>query len=162
MDKKQVPLRFDSCWQSQKLNDIQVQIIEENLGDSLISGRPAKKQCQSPREASQAITVTIPCSKALLSAGSEYFRTRLLSELEDGATTFPLLVGVGEADAAVAVIKSMYEGLPGDATVAQLVLMYKSADRLQATSMGLIAEALLQLPVTAWTWEDVIMVSIIP
>jgi hypothetical protein len=161
MGKTQVPLRLENCWQASKLSDIEVQIIEEEPEQGGETSRPGKRQCTraDSNNATQALKFTIPCSKALLSAASEYFRTRLLSELEEGATVFPLVVGHGEAEAAMAVIKSIYEGLPEDATVPQLVLMYKLADRLQATSTGLIAEALVQLPAEAWSWEDIIMVG---
>ena len=162
MGKTPVPLHCHGCWQSAKLSDIQIQIVERIPDDDAGSSRPCKRQCDSTRTGSgatqPAIKFTIPCSKGILAAGSLYFKTRFLSDLEEGVTEFPLLVGEGEADAAFAVIRSMYEGLPEDATVPQLILMYKVADRLQATSTGVIAEALTQLPCEAWTWEDVIMV----
>jgi hypothetical protein len=161
MDKKQVPFHFEDCWQSSKFSDIEVQILEEKPDGAGETSRPGKRHCMraGSTNARQALKFTLPCSKALLSGGSEYFKTRLLSDLEEGATVFPLVVGDGEAEAAMAVIKSMYKGIPEDATIPQLVLMYKLADRLQATSIGLIAEVLVQLPAEAWSWEDVIMVG---
>ena len=54
----------------------------------------------------------IPCSKVVLAAHSAYFKARLLSELEDGAEEFSLVVDEGEADAALAVIQTMYTGIP--------------------------------------------------
>jgi hypothetical protein len=158
---KQVPFHFENCWLDPKLSDVEVRILEEKLQGSGESSRPGKRQraCAGSTTANQAVRYTVPCSKGILSGASEYFRTRLLSELEEGATVLPLVVGEGEAEAALAVIKSMYQGLPEDATVSQLVSMYKLADRLQATSMGMIADALVQLPAEAWRWQDVLMVG---
>ena len=162
MGKTQVPLQFDSCWQCPELSDIQIHIIEQERDQLAGSSRPCKRHCSTKltgdEDAKRPVKLSIPCSKAILTAGSEYFKTRFMSDMEKGATEFPLVVGVGEADAAVTVVRSMYEGLPEDATVCQLILMFKVADSLQATSTGLIVEALMQLPAEAWTWEDVLMV----
>ena len=162
MGKTPVPLRFDSFWQSPELSDIHIHIVEQEQDQNAGSSRPCKRHCSTihtgNEDAQQPVKITIPCSKAILIGGSEYFKTRFMSTIEKGATEFPLMVGAGEAEAAVAVFRSMYEGLPEDATVCQLILMFKVADRLQATSTGLIAEALIQMPARAWTWEDVLMV----
>ena len=72
-----------------------------------------------------------------------------------------LVVGPGEADAAAAVIKSIYCGIPKHASVTELVLMCKLADRLQATSTEMFIQALAKLPVADWDWETAMMVSII-
>jgi hypothetical protein len=161
MGNMQVPINLKELWQVPKLSDIELQIFEEEPEPDFDTVS-SEKQCTcegSNTKSKQVLRFTLPCSKVLLSGGSEYFKTRLLSDLEEGATVFPLVVGDGEAEAAMAVIRSMYEGLPEDATVTQLLLMYKLADRLQATSMRVIAEALVKLPAEAWSWEDVIMVG---
>ena len=120
------------------------------------------KQEQQQQKLQQAKELLLPCSSAILAAGSEYFHTRLLSELEqEGRIELTLVVGPDEADIASAVIQSLYTGLPPDASVKQLLRIFIMADQLQATSADLCVEALQQLPLDAWSWEDVIEVRLI-
>ena len=91
----------------------------------------------------------------VVAAHSAYFKTRLLSDLEEGAKELPLVVEVGEADAALAVIQTMYTGIPEGVTPAQLVTMWKIADRLQATSAAMCVEALCAKELD---WETATMV----
>ena len=148
------PSGLKACWQEPKLSDITVRIIE----------RPMPSLCKNSEEPGVKADATsgrhevkydIPCSKAVLAAHSEYFRGRLLSDLEHGATEFPLFVEEGEADAGLAVVKIMYTGLLEDVTAAELVTMWKIADRLQATSAALCVKALCAMDLD---WDTCMMV----
>ena len=147
------PCGLKACWQEPKLSDISVHIIESPtplLRNNRV--QPRKKARKSARQEAEHV---IPCSKAVLASHSEYFRTRLLSEMEAGATEFPLLVEDGEADAALAVIQTMYTGIPEDVTAAKLVTMWRIADRLQATSAALCVKALCGMDLD---WDTSLMV----
>jgi hypothetical protein len=88
-----------------------------------------------------------------------YFSTRLLAGFPENGT-FTLEVAPGEADATQVIVKSMFTGkLPAaDASAAELVVMYKVADRLQAKCTGVIVDALLALPAEEWDWDTASMV----
>ena len=92
----------------------------------------------------EAKHVVLGC-KMVLAASSEYFRARLLSDLEDGAKEFSLVVEEGEADAALAVIQTMYTGIPEGLSASELVTMWKVADRLQATSAAIYTKTLCEM-----------------
>lgn len=143
-----------ACWQEPKLSDIRVFIIESSAAVSFqsVEEEPNKQEQTSGGEEAKHV---VHYSKVLLAAHSDYFRARLLSGLEDGAQDFPLIVEEGEADAALSVIRSMYTGSFGDATTADLVVMWKVADRLQASSAALCVKALCAMDLD---WETAIMV----
>ena len=147
------PLRLDSLWQDPKLNDITVRIIEKSAPlarDEEV--QPSKKTRSDGCEEAKHV---VPCSKVVLAGGSEYFKARLLSELEDGSKDFPLVVEDGEADAALAVLQTMYTGISEGTTAAKLVTMWKNADRLQATSAAMCIEALSTMDLD---WDTAMMV----
>ena len=148
-----VPLRFERFWKDPKLNDITVRIL----------GKPAALLPDAQRQQSKRRRVNdsaetkhvVPCCKVMLAAGSEYFRTWLSSDLEDGANDFFLVVEEGESDAALAVVQTMYTGIPEGVSAAKLVTMWKIADQLQATSATIYIEALCSVELD---WETALMV----
>ena len=158
------------CWQCPTFSEITLQILEK--GDSSSSSGRDKQDCSSGdmcvdgEESAACVTHqqelkhSIPCSAAILSAGSEYFKTALLTLLREKSAMLPLIVNSGEADAALEVVKSFYTGSSPSASVTELVLMCKVGDRLQASTTPLFIEALVQLPLDGWKWDDVIMVSL--
>jgi hypothetical protein len=151
-----------ACWQEQKLTDITVLIIEKGLREQDPEVQPHKKARPNskakPSERGEA-KHSIPCSKAVLAAQAEYFMTRLLSELDDGAKDVSLVVEEGEADAALAVIQAMYTGIADDVTAAQLVTMWKIADRLQANVAAMCVDELCS---KGLDWDTALMVSMPP
>jgi hypothetical protein len=153
-------LGLKACWQEQKLSDITVLIIERGLRAQNSQVQPkkkAKKQKATLSAEHAEAKHTIPCSKAVLAAQAEYFRARLLSDLDDGAKEVSLVVEEGEADAALAVIQAMYTGIADDVHTAELVTMWKIADRLQAsTTAALCMEALCAKD---WDWDTALLVS---
>jgi hypothetical protein len=143
------------CWQEPRLSDCKVLVIEKSLQAQNPEVQPKKKaKKQRARQSAKHAEAkhTIPCSKAVLAAQAEYFRARLLSDLDDGAEEVSLVVEEGEADAALAVIQAMYIGMADDVPLAELVTMWKIADRLQAaTTAALCVEALCAT--REWDWD---------
>ena len=159
-------LQPQELWQDPAFSDLTLLIYESTQGPS--DPLPSSEVVEQPGSKQQVARASspveepkhaLPCSRAILAAGSAYFKARFASDLEKGAVEFPLVVGAGEADAAAAVIKSIYCGVPEDATTAQLVFMCKIADRLQANSTELYVKALADLPAGKWDWETAVMVS---
>jgi hypothetical protein len=149
-------LGLKACWQEQKLSDVTLLIIEEGLREEdpeEVQPNQQESRLTSGRDKAKHI---VPCSKAVLAAQAEYFRTRLLSDLDDGAEDVSIIVEEGEADAALAVIQSMYTGIADDVPTAELVTMWKIADRLQAASTAaLCVEALCAKD---WDWDAALLV----
>jgi ribosomal protein S25 len=128
---------FKACWQERRLSDITVLIIEKGFREQdpevQLNKKAKKEEARlGKREVAKHI---IPCSKTLLAGQAEYFRTQLLSDLDDGGTgDVSLVVEEGEADAALAVLKALYMGIADDLPTAELVTMWRIADRLQAAN----------------------------
>jgi hypothetical protein len=142
-----------ACWQEQRLTDVTVLIIEKGLREQDPEVQPNKKARPTDREEAKH---SIPCSKVVLAAQSEYFRTRLLSELDADAKELSLVVEEGEAEAALAVIQAMYTGIADDVLPAKLVTMWKIADRLQATIAAMCVDALCSMELD---WDTALVVS---
>jgi hypothetical protein len=158
---KPIPIPgLKACWQERRLSDVTLLIIEKICPEEDPEVQPNKKARRqetrlSEREGAKHI---IPSSKTLLAGQAEYFRTQLLSDLDDGATSdMSLIVDEGEADAALAVIKAMYMGIADDVPTAELVAMWKIADRLQApTTAAMCVEALCTKDLD---WNTALLVS---
>jgi hypothetical protein len=149
-------LGLKACWQKQKLSDISVLIFEKgSRRKDPDEVQPKQQESRlSGREEAKHIVL---CSKAVLAAQAEYFRTRLLSDLDDGAGDVSIIVEEGEADAALAVIQSMYTGIADDVPTAELVTMWKIADMLQAASTA--AMCVEALCAKGWDWDAALLVS---
>jgi hypothetical protein len=154
-----------ACWQESRLSDITLHIIEKGFEEQHTELPPHKKaRLQDARVSERALSERekaehiLPCSKTLLAGQSEYFRTQLLSDLGDGGSNeLSLVVEEGEADAALAVIKAMYMGIGDGVSTAELVTMWKIADRLQAANTcAMCVEALCAKDLD---WDTALMVS---
>jgi hypothetical protein len=146
-------LGLEACWQQPKLSDITVRIIEQSGRLEHDAGAKLENETRDHQEAKHAV----PCSKAVLAANSAYFSTHLLSDMYDGGSAVSLVVGEGEADSALAVLRAMYtQRMAQDVTAAELVTMWKIADHLQATPASL---CLLSLRTIALDWDAAVMVS---
>jgi hypothetical protein len=160
MQPHPLTLGLKACWQEQRLSDVTVLIIERGLRAQNPEVQPQKRtRTQKARLSAerQEAKHIVPCSKAVLAAQAEYFRTQLLSELDDVAKDVSLVVEEGEADAALAVIQAMHIGIADDVPTAELVTMWKIADRLQAAAAAtLCVEALCA---KGLDWEAALLVS---
>jgi hypothetical protein len=184
-----VPLEFGQYWQSPQFSDMTVHIVEDNEQEHPRpssasddgSARPAKVPCthsslspsdtirlQQQQQQQQHGTIdeppaakyVIPAHRFCLAAGSGYFSTRLVSDFHEN-DIFMLKVAPGEADAAHAVLQSLYTGsLPAEkASAAELVVLYKVADRLQARCISALVNALVLLTMADWDWDAAMLVS---
>jgi hypothetical protein len=146
-------LGLEECWQQPKLSDITVLIIER--GEALLEQAVDPKDKVGPSDFEEAKHV-VPCSRVILATKANYFGTLLLSDMYEGGGAVSLVVGEGEADSALAVLQTMYtERIAQDVTAAELVTMWKIADRLQATFAFLYVKALCAVELD---WDTAVMV----
>ena len=113
-------------------------------------------------QAEQVCKHEVPASRIILAAASGYFKARFTPGFAEGPSnsSYELDVGPGEADAAKAVLRSIYTGkVPEQASVPELICFYKMADRLQTTTVTLIVKALTNLELSDWEWDAVILVG---
>ena len=179
-------LQLAKYWDDDSFSDMTVRIIESVLrsppyshtpvdlrrplkalrltGSTAGPGSAETAHTDAEGQAAQNCKHEIHVSRIILAAGSGYFSTRFASGLSSSSSnnTYDLVVGPGEADAAKAVLQSIYTGkAPEQASLSEMILMFKMADRLQTSTMATFLEALTSQDISDWDWDAVVLVRAI-